>query len=89
MHVNSERMERLATQLRKRKFTTEIFKDGNSAVERIREVTTGKTVGLGSSMTLEALGLSDDLESLAKSMFLHRPGGAGESERNALTADVF
>ena len=40
-------------------------------------------------MTLECLGLLESLKRNAKEVFFHLPGGAGEAERKALTADFY
>lgn len=84
-----KRLQLLSRRLNRRGFETEVFESGNLAAQRICEIVDARTVGAGSSMTLESLGLLDSLKTCAKEMFFHLPGGAGEAERNALTADLY
>ncbi|MBT7912632.1 lactate utilization protein [Candidatus Bathyarchaeota archaeon] len=84
-----KRLQQLSEKLKKCGFDTEIFESGNKASNRIRGIVNGCSVGVGSSMTLECLGLLESLKSNAKEVFFHLPGGAGEEERKALTADFY
>ena len=84
-----KKLQQISEKLKKRGFDTEIFGSGNKASIRICEIVNGCLVGVGSSMTLEYLGLFESLKSNAKEVFFHLPGGAGEVERKALTADFY
>ena len=84
-----KRLQRISETLKKRGFDTEIFASGKNASTRICKIVHGRFVGVGSSMTLECLGLLESLKSNAKEVFFHLPGGAGEEERKALTADFY
>ena len=83
------RLLQLSKILNKRGFETEIFQSGDLASKRVSELVKGHTVGMGSSMTLQSLGIIESIQSCASKLFLHTPGQAGEAERNALTADYF
>ena len=82
-------LEQLARHARQRGFTVHIFSTGAQAADAVCDICRDHTVGLGSSMTLETLGIASRLTSYAKRVLVHRPGRAGEAERLALTADLF
>ncbi len=83
------KLQQLSKNLIIRGFEAEIFNNCNLASKRICEIIKDHTVGLGSSMTIERLGLLENIKIYAKNVFPHFPGGAGEDERNALTADYY
>lgn len=84
-----EKLQQLSSILKKRGFETEVFQIGSLASKRVCELINGHIVGVGSSMTLASLGLLNSIKIYAKKVFLHVPGGAGDDERNALTADFY
>jgi len=84
-----KRLQLLAKNLNKRGFETEIFGSSGPASKRICDIVNGCVVGVGNSMTLESLGLFESLKINAKEVFFHLPGGAGEAERKALTAEFY
>ena len=84
-----KKLQRLSKNLNKRGFETEIFESGSLASERICEIVYKCTVGVGSSITLESLGLLETLKANTKEVFFHLPGGSGDAERKALTAEFY
>lgn len=84
-----EKLQLLANNLRRRGFEVEVYESVDFVSKRICEIVGKATVGLGSSMTLESLGIYDSLKSLATKVFYHLPGGAGDMERKALTSDYY
>ena len=70
-------------------FDAEVFRDKEQVVNRVFEMVKGHSVGYGGSMTLRNLGIIERLGEYAGRVFSHLPGGAGEDERNALTADFY
>lgn len=70
-------------------FEAEVFPDKDLVAKRIFKMVRGHSVGYGGSMTLRSLGIIDKLGDYAGRVFSHLPGGAGEDERNALTADFY
>jgi hypothetical protein len=84
-----EKLQRLSGKLKKRGFDAEVFESGAAVCRRICEIINGHSVGFGGSMTIARLGLHAALKDYAKKVFPHLPGGAGEDERNALTADFY
>lgn len=84
-----QRLEQVSAELRARGFDTEVFKTGCTAAQRIYALASGHTVGIGSSMTVGHMGIADKIQDHAKRVFRHQPGGKGQDERDALTADIY
>jgi L-lactate utilization protein LutC len=82
-------LQQTATHLMKRKFETQIFETGQQAAQGICARIKGCSVGLGSSMTIQHIGLFNMLKANAESVFEHQPGQAGDDERKAMVADYF
>ncbi len=79
----------LSMVLKKRKYAVEIFETGKEAKDKACAIVRNRSVGFGSSMTLEQIGLLKELEAHAGKVYSHRPGQAGDNERNSLTADFY
>ena len=84
-----EKLQQLSEILKKHGFETEVFQFSNLASKRVCEIIKDYTVGVGSSMTLERLGLLESIKNYAKKVFTHIPGRVDEDERNALTSDFY
>lgn len=84
-----EQLLRLSTTLQKRNFDVEVFPSGATAAMRLLELVQGRTVGYGGSVTLETLGIFDEIGNYAHDVYTHRPGRAGDEEHRALHADIF
>jgi hypothetical protein len=67
----------------------ELFSERKTLINRVIELTKNKTVGFGSSLTIEQLDLKSAIKNSVTEMYHHVPGGHGESERKALLAQVF
>ncbi len=70
-------------------YITRIFENKKELIDAVFEFTRDKTVGFGSSITVNDLEIVKNIEHSAKDIFLHEIGEAGEIERKALTSDVF
>ncbi len=82
-------LKSLSERLRKCGYKVEIFKSGRDASKRLYETVNGHTVGTGSSMTLDKLGIKTTLKNYAKKVYPHIPGDTGNDDRMALTADYY
>jgi len=68
-------LENAAEALKKNGFETAVFSDGASAAAHVLQlVGSGKTVGMGGTMTVEELGLSERLAAARNEIVTHRPG---------------
>jgi len=79
----------IVEKLARRGFEAEIAPSAEAAAKRVLEMVKGCSVGCGSSMTLASLDIPNILKGVASEIFTHVPGGAGEQERKALTADIY
>lgn len=84
-----QQLEQLSKVLKKRGYESEVFPSGSLVSERICKMVKDHTIGFGNSMTIRRLGLPDSVKNYAKTSFTHIPGGAGQEERRALTADYY
>ena len=84
-----DKLELLTERLTKCGFKVELFESGDLASKKIYKIINGHSVGIGSSMTLEKLGIKTSLKNYAKEVFPHLPGQVGDDERRALTADYY
>lgn len=84
-----QRLEQVSIKLRDCGFNTDIFKTACDAARKIYALASGHTVGIGSSMTVGQMGIVANIQERAKQVFWHQPGGKGQDERDALTADVY
>ena len=84
-----QKLEQLSVVLKKHGFDSKVFPNGHLAAKKVCEIIKYHTVGLGSSMTVQRLGLLDMVRAHAKTVFTHLPGRGGEEERNALTSDFY
>jgi len=74
--------------LRSRGFDASFFQSGGEAVEYLASSLKGETIGIGGSMTLEALGLYDHLKE-SNSVFWHWRERKDETYRSAAEAEVY
>ncbi|MBL8025979.1 MAG: lactate utilization protein [Fibrobacteres bacterium] len=79
----------LCSKFNSNNFESEVFETAHAAALRVIELSKGKTVGFGNSMTINSLNLVALLKPEVKQLFIHLPGKAGKEERDALTADLF
>jgi hypothetical protein len=82
-------LHQLSKILQRHGFETEIFPSCPTVAMRILEIVQGHSVGYGGSITLESLGIFNNLEEYAKELYTHLPGQGGDDERKALLADFF
>jgi len=88
-------MEKAAAALEKNGFSTALFDTCDQAVTFLLEhVADAETIGFGGSMTLERLGLANQLTALGKTTLVHgRPGLSAEQRRavmqQQLNCDLF
>lgn len=74
-------LEDTAAALKKNGFEAMVFEDGPSAIRHILAlVGSGKKVGMGGSMTVQALGLPEALKKAGNEIITHAPG-MSEDER--------
>jgi hypothetical protein len=84
-----EPLSELSKTLTRRGYEAEVLASGAVAVDRVHDLIRGHSVGVGSSLTLRTLRLTETMQEHASAVFLHTAGEAGASERSALTADYF
>ena len=80
----------LKNQLNKRGFQTFVCDRKHEAVDLITQSLIDENdniIGIGNSMTIKELGLTDYLSS--KTVYVRNPSGSGEDERKALHADIY
>ena len=82
-------LKKLKDNLKRRGYDVEIFNSSEELINKIDLLLEDKTAGYGSSMTLKELGIIDMINQRAKKVYRHQPGGHGEEEKAALTADLF
>ncbi|MCP4181285.1 MAG: lactate utilization protein [bacterium] len=75
--------------LKRKKFEVEIFETGKLAKDKACKIIKDNIVGFGGSMTLDQIGLLDEINKFSKKVYSHIPGGAGEDEHNSLTVDYY
>lgn len=82
-------LQSLKINLNKRGFLSKVFESKESLIKEVESLIYDKTVGFGSSLTLNSLGIIEAINTHAEKVFYHYPGEHGENERAALTADIF
>ncbi len=87
--ADMEDLGKLERQLAKCGYLVRIFENSTQVIREISRITKAKKVGFGSSQTVAEIGLIDEIRPSAAALFLHEPGQAGESERNALASDMY
>jgi D-serine deaminase-like pyridoxal phosphate-dependent protein len=75
-------LENAAQALRKNGFETDVFADGSTAAAHILElIGSGKTVGMGGTMSVADLGLAERLTAAKNEIVTHLPGMGPEERR--------
>ncbi|MDD2806057.1 MAG: LUD domain-containing protein [Elusimicrobiales bacterium] len=92
--LNSKLLDNAAAALRRNNFEAEVYEDGKAAAAALLELAAGgKTIGVGGSMTVAALGLADALAAAGKTIITHKPGMDFETKRAvwlaAQAADIY
>ncbi len=85
MMTNFETVKR---NLEARGYTVRVFSTGKEAAEYLDKAVDGKSVGLGGSATLDALGLYDRLGGHNRVVW-HWKQEAGPARREAMTTDIY
>jgi hypothetical protein len=70
-------------------YNVNYFQSKEEAMAYICGLVSGSSLGHGSSLTLQEMGLLDEFPKICSSYFPHLPGGASQAERDALTADYY
>jgi L-lactate utilization protein LutB len=81
-------LEKTAKNLRTAGFSVQVFDSGAEAAEWLNGQVDGKTVGIGGSATVKALGLYELLKS-HNTVYWHWEQDQDEARRNAMKADVY
>ena len=85
-------MEEIIRKLEKRGFTVHHTATAAQARETLLALTAeAETIGIGGSVTIQSLGITDDLQAAGKTVYWHwLPGvDAGEMRRKAMFADCY
>ena len=75
--------------LESRGYAVRLFATGKEAADYLESAIAGKSVGFGGSMTLDALGLYERLESRGQVFWHWKQADKAGAQRAALTADVY
>ncbi len=81
-------LEKTAKNLRTAGFSVQVFDSGAEAAEWLNRQVDGKTVGIGGSATVKALGLYELLKT-HNTVYWHWEQDQDEARRNAMKADVY
>jgi len=87
--MNNMELEKIADTLKRCGYRVALFDTSNDAKEYLLKICGNKRVGISSSMSLNSMGFPECLLDIPKELYLHEKGGHGQSEHNALTADIY
>lgn len=89
----NEHLSALSNTLNKRGFNAYVCEDfiqANQVVQDIiSECTSVRSIGFGNSVTLKSMGLHEIAEKYTKNIYIHSPIGTEDTDRMALTSDVY
>ncbi len=92
--LNRTRLDNAAKALRANGFSAEVYASGREAADAALKLAgSGRKVGLGGSLTVQALGLPAALEKAGNTIVTHKPGMDAEQRRavwlEALGSDIY
>lgn len=87
--MDNMELEKISKTLKRCGYQVVLFDSSNDAKEYLLRTCTEKSVGISSSMTLNSMGFPECLTDITKELYLHEKGEHGQSEHNALTADIY
>ena len=89
MEAGMTNFESVQKALEDRGYTVKVFPTGKEAADYLDAAIDGRTVGFGGSVTLDALGIYERLESHNKTAWHWKWEDKAAARREAMTADVY